>query len=98
MKSFRQRCLMRSLLTSTIMARTTLDLDASVLRELRRRSQGQGKSMGQVASELLARSLRENQAQAPTAPRLKWLSRDLGRPKVDLEDEEAVRALLDPPG
>ncbi|MGI8623241.1 MAG: hypothetical protein ACR2NB_07080 [Solirubrobacteraceae bacterium] len=39
------------------MPRTTLDLDASVLRELRRRGERQRKSMGQVASELLTGAL-----------------------------------------
>ncbi len=88
---------MRDLLTSRIMPRTTLDLDSSVLRALRRKSQDQRKSMGQVASELLARSLRESETPSPAAQGFKWVSRDLGKPRVDLEDKEAVRALLDAP-
>jgi len=84
-------------LSSRIM-RTTIDLDPSVLEELRRRSQSAGKTMGQLASELLARSLREEQAEYKAAPRLAWISRDLGRPRVDLEDKEAVRALLETSG
>lgn len=57
----------------------------------------EGKSMGQVASELLAGAL------AGTAPdaapgAFEWVSRDLGAPWVDLEDKEAVRALLDERG
>ncbi|HKZ92882.1 MAG TPA: hypothetical protein VJZ50_12155 [Candidatus Limnocylindrales bacterium] len=75
------------------MTRTTIDLDPGVLRSLRSRSQREGKSMGQVASELLARSL----AEQPTADghAFEWLSRDLGEPAVDLEDKEALRAVLD---
>lgn len=49
--------------------------------------------MGRVASELLARSVSE-----PVAPEdepFAWTSGDLGRPLVDLEDAEAVRAALD---
>jgi hypothetical protein len=88
---------MRNEITSRIMARTTIDLDPSVLRELRRRSQDQRKSMGQVASELLARSLRANEPSAPAGAALEWTSGDLGRPRVDLEDKEAVRAMLDSP-
>ncbi len=84
-------------ITSRIMPRTTLDLDASVLRELRRRGRRESKSMGQVASELLARTLAEPDAAAPPAP-LRWVRRSLGTPRVDLEDKEAVRALLDEPG
>lgn len=49
--------------------------------------------MGQVASEVLASSL---QAQEPVpAPAFEWLSGDLGRPLVDLEDKEALWAILD---
>jgi len=75
------------------MPRTTLDLDGSVLSELRRRGQTEGKSMGQVASELLARGLAEG-ADRP-AHALQWRSDNLGEPLVDLEDEEAVREVLD---
>ena len=75
------------------MARTTIDLDVAVLRELRRRGAREGKSMGQVASELLARAV----ADAPDmpAPAFRWTAGRLGTPKVDLEDKEEVRAVLD---
>jgi len=76
------------------MPRTTLDLDPSVLRELRRRGASEGKSMGAVASELLARALATRDAGAAVPP-LRWRSGDLGAPRVDLEDKEALRALLD---
>jgi len=47
--------------------------------------------MGQVASEVLARAL----AEADPAPGdFEWISRDLGRPMIDLDDDEAVRAEL----
>lgn len=49
--------------------------------------------MGQVASEVLARALAE--AAAPTAVMLEWTTADLGEPRVNLEDKEAVRAILD---
>jgi plasmid stability protein len=84
---------MRPMLTSSIMARTTLDLDPSVVRELRRRAADEGKSMGQVASELLVRALAESR-DAGGVPSLRWISKDLGVPRVDLEDKEALRALL----
>jgi hypothetical protein len=80
-------------ITSRIMPRTTLDLDGSVLSELRRRGQREGKSMGQVASELLARSLAEGAE--PHVPALQWRSGDLGDPLVDLEDRDAVQEALD---
>ena len=83
---------MRDLIASRIMPRTTIDLDPSVLRELRRRGEREGKSMGRVASEVLARALTDAE---PQPPALDWISGDLGAPRVDLEDKEAVRAILD---
>jgi plasmid stability protein len=74
------------------MARTTLDLDPSVLQELRRRGAREGKSLGRVASEVLARALADVERERPA---LAWSSHDLGAPQVDLEDKEAVRAILD---
>jgi hypothetical protein len=50
--------------------------------------------MGVVASELLARSLAE-----PDEPRedaaFRWTSADLGAPRVDLEDKDALHDALD---
>jgi hypothetical protein len=69
------------------MPRTTLDLDAGVLRALRRRKRRTGQSLGEVASELLAGALRE-----PDNPRrrITWRSARMGA-RVDLDDKEAVR-------
>jgi hypothetical protein len=78
------------------MSRTTLDLDPAILRELRRLGAREGKSMGQVASELLARAVAA-EPDSP-APPFTWIHRDLGVPHVDLEDEEALRRILDAPG
>jgi len=75
------------------MSRTTIDLDPSVVRELKRRGRREGKSMGAVASELLARALAD-----PTdlpAPEFAWHRAPLGPALVDLEDKEAVRRILD---
>jgi plasmid stability protein len=75
------------------MARTTIDLDPAVVRELRRRSTREGKSMGAVASELLARAVASD-GDGP-APDFEWTTGGLGTPRVDLEDKEAVRRALD---
>jgi plasmid stability protein len=84
---------MHTSLASHIMPRTTLDLDATILADLRRRAAAEGKSMGQVASELLAGGLR---AAKPTEPRpLDWARKEMGPFKIDLEDKEAVANLLD---
>ena len=74
------------------MPRTTLDLDASVLRELKRRKGSSGRSIGQIASELLAGALQQPKAGARRSVR--WRSARLGA-RVDLEDKEAVRRALD---
>jgi len=74
------------------MSRTTLDIDATVFADLRHRAAREGKSMGQVASELLAISLDGRRIRE--LPPLKWASKDLGL-KVDLEDKDAVQHILD---
>jgi plasmid stability protein len=76
--------------------RTTLDLDPTVVEAIRRRGAREGKSMGAVASELLAIGLARTSPPEPRA--LEWRSRDLGQPRVDLEDKEALRALLERDG
>lgn len=53
--------------------------------------------MGQIASELLAKGLAQGEAVQPAAPP-EWRSWDLGRPRIDLEDKEAMRVALDEQG
>ena len=76
------------------MPRTTLDLDATVTRELRRRAKGERKSMGQVASEALAVAFAEPAGEPPP---FAWISHDLGLPLIDLEDKDALWTILDEP-
>lgn len=85
---------MSKMLASSIMPRTTLDLDISVLDQLRRRARAEGKSMGQLASERLAIALNEDEP-AFEVPPLSWPSRWMGKPKVDLEDKDALWRVLD---
>ncbi len=75
------------------MTRTTLDLDASVLEQLRDRAASEHKSMGQVASERLALGLRRDAPKELTP--LQWPSMRMGRPTVDLEDKDALWGVLD---
>jgi hypothetical protein len=74
------------------MARTTIDIDATVLRRLKERKRREGKTLGQLVSELLAGALRETDPAAPR--RLDWTSRPMGA-RVALEDKEAVRRALE---
>jgi hypothetical protein len=76
------------------MARTTIDIDAAVLRELKKRQKREGKTLGGLVSELLAGALR--QSQEPAAPPFAWTSRSM-KARVDLEDKEAVRRALEEP-
>jgi hypothetical protein len=84
---------MRLVLSSRIMARTTLDLDATVLRELKRRREREGKTLGQLASELLAGALAEKTPEEGPKP-FSWTSKAMGA-RIDLEDKEAVSTALD---
>jgi hypothetical protein len=74
------------------MTRTTLDIDPTVLRRLKERKRREGKSLGQLVSELLAAALREGDS--PTPRELHWTSRPMGA-RVDLEDKEAVHRALE---
>ncbi len=79
------------------MPRTTLDLDQSVLRELKRRKRGSGRSIGQIASELLTGALRRTaEPSAPERIGTRWRSTRM-RARVDLEDKEALRRAIDEP-
>lgn len=75
------------------MPRTTINIDASVLREVKRLAKARGKSLTQVVSELLAAALPDREKPV-TAPKLKWRTAPM-RARVDLEDKDAVQAALD---
>jgi hypothetical protein len=74
------------------MPRTTIDIDPTVLRELKERKRREGKTLGRLVSELLARALHAESGDAPR--RLEWTSRRMGA-RVDLDDKEAVRRALE---
>ena len=70
-----------------------MDIDASVLRELKKRQRRERKTLGQLVSELLALALSDEGA-ADELPPLQWPSQDL-RPRVDLDDKDAIWRILD---
>lgn len=74
------------------MPRTTIDIDAAVLRALKKRQRREGKSLGQLVSELLAASLRDEN-EAASEP-FAWVAKSM-RPLVDLDDKDAVFRILD---
>lgn len=74
------------------MSRTTLDIDPSVLQELRRRQQSEHKTLGRMVSELLVQAMAADpQPRPPVKP---WISRPMAA-RVDLEDKDALYAALD---
>jgi len=75
------------------MPRTTLDLDASILRELKRRAKQEDKSIGTVVSELVAPAL-ARRSRTRDGITHRWRAAPMGPPRIDLEDKEAVRRAL----
>ena len=73
--------------------RTTLDIDDPVLRELKRLQAKEGKSLGRLVSDLLARALKENAASTAAPPRT-WIAKPM-EARVNLSDKEAVNRALD---
>jgi hypothetical protein len=74
------------------MARTTLDLDDGVLTELKRRRDRERRPMGAIASELLVQAFASTRSEVPATS--SWTARPLGA-RVDIEDKEALWAVLD---
>jgi len=72
--------------------RTTLDIDQPVLEELKALGHEEGRSLGQVASRLLAEAM-AGRTRKP-AQKFDWASRSM-EARVDLADKDAVFAILD---
>jgi hypothetical protein len=70
------------------MARTTIDIDAEVMRELKRRQAREGKPLGRLVSELLAAAL--ERPEAATSAGFFWTARSMGA-VVDIGDKESLR-------
>ncbi len=75
------------------MPRTTLNLDVVVLRQLVLLREQTGRALGDLASELLARALKDRPEGSNPEP-LDWLAKPM-KARVDLEDKDAVQALFE---
>ena len=73
--------------------RTTLDIEAPVLKELRELQKREGGTLGELASRLLAEAL-ARRPRKPVTPTLEWTARPM-RALVDLADKDVVYAILD---
>ena len=76
------------------MMRTTLDIDAPVLRDLKKLQKQEGKTLGRLISDLLAEVLGRRSAPPRRQTALRWTRRAMGA-RVDLSDKEALHAALD---
>jgi hypothetical protein len=74
--------------------RTTLDLDAPILEDLKRLQKREKKSLGRLASDLLADALGRQGGRKPPPRPFAWKARPMGA-KIDLADKDAVQAILD---
>ena len=78
--------------------RTTIDIDDPILKDLKRLQRREGKSLGRLVSDLLARALAEERRGAPPpAPEFRWISRPMGA-RVDLSDKDALLDAMDDAG
>lgn len=73
--------------------RTTIDIDAPILREVKALQAREGKSLGRLVSDLLAQALKSDESRGASAPR-EWIAKPM-RARVDLRDKEALHRALD---
>ena len=76
--------------------RTTIDIAAPILEELKRVKQKNGGTLGELVNGLLAEGLKKRRPEAASRE-LAWTSQSM-RARVDLDDKEAVYALLEDDG
>ena len=74
--------------------RTTLDIDAPILHELKALQVREGKSLGRLASDLLARALKEEERACRKTGGPVWVAKPM-RARVNLSDKESLRRALD---
>jgi hypothetical protein len=84
---------MRCTITSRIMARTTVDIDDPVLKDLKRLQREEKKPLGRLISDLLAEAL-SRQRTKPARHVFRWHAQDM-RPLIDVSDKAAVQAVFD---
>jgi len=76
--------------------RTTVDIDDTVLRELKRLQQKEKKSLGRLISDLLASALRQGEPKGQARREFRWFSQRMDA-RVDLGDHDAILEVLDRP-
>ena len=74
--------------------RTTIDIDDPILRELKALQKQQGKSLGRLASDLLAQALTQSGKRSARKPAFDWVRAPMNA-RVDLADKHALYDALD---
>lgn len=74
--------------------RTTIDLEAPVLEELKRVQREEGVSLGNLASRLLADALAFRSKKPAKPPKVVWNSSRM-EAMVDLADKDALYRVMD---
>jgi len=75
------------------MARTTLNIDTPILRDLKRLQRREKKPLGRLVSDLVAEAL-ARRGQEPDLPVFEWITEEM-KPLVDIADKESLYAALD---
>jgi hypothetical protein len=75
------------------MKRTSLILEDSCMAGIRELAHRQGRQMSQVVNELLSEGLLRHQAQTPSEFELPQF--EMGRPRVDLADRDALESVME---
>jgi hypothetical protein len=74
--------------------RTTVDIEPSLLKDLKKIRQNEGKSLGRIISDLLAQALADRKSTKAPAKPPKWISKRMGA-RVDLADHDALYAAME---
>lgn len=77
--------------------RTTIDIDDPILREVKALQEREGKSLGRIVSDLLARGLRVRRAVRQERKSPRWIARAM-ESRVDLADKDALYASMERDG
>jgi len=76
------------------MARTTLDIDTPVLKDLKRLQRDQKKSLGRLVSDLLMQALAAQRRARRPAPAFSWHSQDMTA-RADISDRDTLYDVMD---
>jgi|CXWL01.1.fsa_nt_gi hypothetical protein len=75
--------------------RTTVAIDDPILDEIKAIQAQEGKGLGELLNELLILALALREKKEVAIEPFEWISKDMGTPLVDLNDKEALWAVLD---